>query len=418
MHNKNKIGCKLLAVTPCLAAATAYGDGFIDDSKVTLQTTNFYINRDFRDGAGQSKREEWAHGFILDAKSGHTPGLVGFGVDALGMLGLKLDSSPDRTGTGLLPTHDDGRAADEFSRLGLTGKMRLSETELKYGTLIPKLPTVQANTGRLLPQTFEGGLLTSKEFDSLSFIGARFERQTDRDSTDRVPITLNNKNRRFTGGNAEGDAFWLGGMDYQLTKELLLTYQYAELEQVYHQHYVGANYSIPVGPGKIKADLRYMDSDDDGRALGGRIDSRAISGMFTYSLGGHALGLGLQKMNGSTSMPYLDGTDPYLVNFVQLNDFAEPGERSWQLRYDYNFTALGIPGLTFMTRYLRGDQADAATITGEGHEWERNTELQYVVQSGALKNVSVRWRNASYRSSFARGADENRLIVSYTFPIF
>ncbi|WP_017902293.1 OprD family outer membrane porin [Pseudomonas asplenii] len=55
MHNKNKMGCELLAVTPCLAAATAYGDGFIDDSKVTLQTTNVYINRDLRDGAGQSK---------------------------------------------------------------------------------------------------------------------------------------------------------------------------------------------------------------------------------------------------------------------------------------------------------------------------------------------------------------------------
>jgi hypothetical protein len=414
MHNKNKM---LLAVTPCLAAATAYGEGFVEDSKATLQTSNFYINRDFRDGTGQSKREEWAQGFMLDVKSGYTAGTLGFGVDALGMLGVKLDSSPDRTGTGLLPTHDDGRAADEFSRLGLTGKMRVSKTELKYGTLIPKLATVQANTGRILPQTFEGGLLTSKEFEALSFTGARFERQTDRDSTDRVPITLNNKNRRFTG-NAEGDAFWLGGIDYQLSKDLVLSYQYAELEQVYHQHFAGANYSVPIGPGKLKADLRYMDSDDDGRALGGAIDSRAISGLFTYSLGSHALGVGLQKMNGSTSMPYLDGTDPYLANYVQLSDFAEPGERSWQLRYDFNFAAIGIPGLTFMTRYLQGDQAGAATRTGDGHEWERNTELQYVVQSGTLKNLSVRWRNASYRSNFARGADENRLIVAYTLPIF
>ncbi|WP_186689239.1 hypothetical protein [Pseudomonas vanderleydeniana] len=55
MHNKNKMGCELLAATPYLAAPTAYGDGFIDDSKVTLQTTNFNINRDLRDGAGQSK---------------------------------------------------------------------------------------------------------------------------------------------------------------------------------------------------------------------------------------------------------------------------------------------------------------------------------------------------------------------------
>ena len=64
-------------------------------------------------------------------------GTVGFGVDALGMLGIKLDSSPDRTDTGLLPTHDDGKAADEYSKLGLTGKVKVSQTELKIGTLIP-----------------------------------------------------------------------------------------------------------------------------------------------------------------------------------------------------------------------------------------------------------------------------------------
>jgi hypothetical protein len=101
-------------------------------------------------------------------------------------------------------------------------------------------------------------------------------------------------------------------------------------------------------------------------------------------------------------------------------DFAEPGERSWQLRYDYDydFTALGVPGLTFMTRYVRGDQADANTSTTQGREWERNTDIAYVVQSGALKNVGIKWRNASYRSNFTLGIDENRLIVTYTLPIW
>ncbi|MND23937.1 Porin-like protein NicP precursor [compost metagenome] len=417
MRNKNKMARNLFAVTPCFAAACASAEGFIEDGKVTFQTTNFYVNRDFRDGAGQNKREEWAQGFTLDARSGYTAGTVGFGLDALAMLGVKLDSSPDRTGTGLLPTHDDGRAADEFSRLGLTGKVRVSKSEFKYGTQIPKLPTVQANTGRILPQTFEGGVLTVKELDALSFTAARFDRLTDRDSTDAVPITLNNKNRRFLG-NAEGDAFWVGGADYQISKALVVSYQYAELEEVYRQHFVGVTHSASIGPGTLKTDLRFMDSDDSGRALGGTIDSRALSGMFTYSLGGHAFGLGLQKMNGDTSMPYLNGTDPYLTNYVQIHDFAEPGERSWQLRYDYNFVAIGIPGLTFMTRYVRGDQADAATITGSGHEWERNTDIQYAFQSGPLKNLAVRWRNASYRSDLARGADENRLILTYTLPIF
>lgn len=417
MHNNKNNRCKLLAVTPCLAVTTAFGSGFVEDSKLSLQTSNLYLNRDFRDGAGQSKREEWAQGFILDAKSGYTAGPVGFGVDAMAMLGLKLDSSPDRTGTGLLPTHDDGRAADEFSRLGIAAKVKLSDTELKYGTQIPKLPTIQANTGRILPQTFEGGILSIKEIDKLTLTGARFNRVTDRDSSDTQKISLNNKNRRFTG-SAEADDFWLAGAEFALSKQLTLAYQYAELQDVYEQSFFGINHLWEIGPGKLKSDLRYMLSDDSGSAQGGPIDSGALGAMFTYSLSGHAFGLGIQKMNGSTSMPYLDGTDPYLVNFVQIHDFAEPGERSWQARYDFNFAAVGVPGLTFMTRYVSGDKADAATSVGEGHEWERNTELQYVVQSGTFKNVAVRWRNASYRSSFARGADENRLIISYTLPIF
>ncbi|MBC3476674.1 OprD family porin [Pseudomonas taiwanensis] len=417
MHNNKNNRCKLLAVTPCLAVSTAFGAGFVEDSKLSLQTSNFYLNRDFRDGAGQSKREEWAQGFILDARSGYTSGPVGFGLDAMAMLGVKLDSSPDRTGTGLLPTHDDGRAADEFSRLGLTAKAKFRDNELKYGTLIPKLPTVQANTGRILPQTFEGGLLTIKEIDGLTITGGRLNRVTDRDSSDAQKLALNNKNRRFAG-SVEGDDFWLGGADYAIGKALTLSYQYAELQDVYQQNFFGFNHVWEVGPGKLKSDLRYMLSDDKGASRGGEIDSGALGAMFTYSLGGHAFGVGLQKMNGSTSIPYLDGTDPYLVNFVQIHDFAEPGERSWQARYDFNFATVGVPGLTFMTRYVRGDKADPNTSTDEGQEWERNTELQYVVQSGTFKNVAVRWRNASYRSNFARGADENRLIISYTLPIF
>ena len=149
---------------------------FVDDSSATFETRNMYFNRDFRDGtsAQQSKRDEWAQGFMLNLKSGYTDGTVGFGVDALGMMGVKLDSSPDRTGTGLLPT-DDGRAVDEYSKLGLTGKVKISASELKIGSLIPELPILKPNDGRILPQTFEGGMLTSKEIKNLTFTGGRLD---------------------------------------------------------------------------------------------------------------------------------------------------------------------------------------------------------------------------------------------------
>jgi hypothetical protein len=107
------------------------------------------------------------------------------------------------------------------------------------------------------------------------------------------------------------------------------------------------------------------------------------------------------------------------VNFVQIGDFASKDEQSWQARYDYNFAAIGIPGLTFMTRYLSGDNIDLGGNRPEGKEWERDTDIGYVVQSGPLKNVGVKWRNATVRSThFGSDLDENRLIVSYTLALW
>ncbi|MBA6087948.1 OprD family porin [Pseudomonas monteilii] len=402
----------LAGVAPMSQAA------FFEDSTATFETRNMYFNRDFRDGtsAQQSKRDEWAQGFILNFESGYTDGTVGFGLDALGMLGIKLDSSPDRTDTGLLPTHDDGKAADEYSKLGLTGKVKISQTELKIGTLIPELPTLQPNDGRILPQTFEGRLLTSKEIKGLTFTGGRLDKAKDRNDTNWEDLALNNKNGRF-GGSFSADNLALGGLDYQFTDRITGSYHFAQLDDIYRQHFIGMVATQPWGPGTFGADLRLAVSDDAGAAKAGNIDNTTVNGMLSYALGGHKVSAAWQQLSGDSAFPYVDGADPYLVNFVQINDFAGADERSWQARYDYNFAALGVPGLTFMTRYISGDNVSRAA-GGEGKEWERNTELKYVVQSGPLKNVAVRLRNATFRSNFARDADEVRLLVSYSVALW
>lgn len=391
---------------------------FIEDSSATFETRNMYFNRDFHNepSTTQSKREEWAQGFMLNLESGFTEGTVGFGVDALGMLGVKLDSGKGRTGTGLLPTHDDGHAADEYSKLGLTGKVKVSATELKVGTLIPETPTLQPNDGRILPQTFEGAVLTSQEIKNLMFTGGRLEKVKDRNDTNKEDIALNNKNGRFLG-TVEGNHFDMAGVDYKLTDRITGSYHFAQLDNVYRQHFVGVLATQPFGPGTLGADVRLAFSDDQGQARGGKIDNTSLSSLFSYALNGHKLSTGYQQMSGDSAFPYVDGADPYLVNFVQINDFAQADERSWQVRYDYDFAKLGLPGLTFMSRYLSGDNVSRAA-GGEGKEWERNTEFKYVVQSGALKNVAVRLRNATFRSNFSRDADEVRLLVSYSVALW
>ncbi len=393
---------------------------FIKDSKASLELRNFYFNRDFRqDNAPQAKAEEWAQGFLLRVESGYTEGSVGVGVDALGLLGVKLDSSPDRAGTGLLKRdRETGRAQDEYGELGLTAKLRASKSVLKVGTLLPKLPVVQYNDSRLLPQTFQGGHLNSLELDGLTFDAGQLKQVNQRDSSDYEDMTITNGAARrisFRPGTTS-DAFNFAGASYKWNDSLSTGYHYGELDDFYKQHYFSAVHLLPLGDKQsFKSDLRFARSTDEGSS---NVDNKAFGAMFTYALGGHAFGLGYQSMSGDTGFAYINGTDPFLVNYVQIGDFANKDEKSWQARYDYNFASLGIPGLTFMTRYLTGDNVDRGAALSEGKEWERNMDIAYVFQEGALKNFGIKWRNATVRSNFASDIDENRLILSYVVPLW
>lgn len=417
-------GVALAALGTSLTLPTISQAAFIEDSKASVELRNFYMNRDFRQeggSKGKSKAEEWAQGFLLRFESGYTEGTVGFGVDAIGTLGLKLDSSPDRSGTGLLPVGDSGKAPDDYSEFGATAKAKISNSTLKIGTLLPKLPAISANDSRLLPQTFQGGWLNSQEISGLTFDAGQINRVNNRDSSDNQTMVLNGGtatpgSRGFALANGDSDEFNFAGLSYKWNDQLTTGYNYGELEDLYKQHIVSLVHVLPIADKQsFKTDLRFARSTDDGDT---NVDNKAYGAMFTYALSGHSFGLGYQKMSGDTGYAYIGGTDPFLVNYVQIGDFANKDEQSWQARYDFNFASVGIPGLTFMTRYISGDNIDRGAAASEGKEWERNTDIAYVFQEGPLKNLGVKWRNATTRTNFTNDLDENRLIVSYTLSLW
>ncbi|MBU0808016.1 MAG: OprD family porin [Gammaproteobacteria bacterium] len=419
---KTSLALAVAASTLGLSLSQAAFADFIGDSKATIEARNFYFNRDFRqEGASQSKSEEWAQGFILRANSGFTEGTVGFGADAIGMFGFKLDSGDGTAGSGLLvpdgPKSVRG-SQDNNSDLAVAAKAKISNSTLRVGQMQFKNAAIASSDGRLLPQVFEAGHLVSQEIDGLMLEAAHVREVNNRNSNDYEDISIISGGQRGieTTGGTTSDSFDFIGGTYKVSKDLTAGYYYSNLDELYKQHSFNAVHVLPLGDKQsLKTDLRYARSTDDGRRS--NVDNTAIGAMVTYGLGGHAFGLGYQKMSGDTGFAYLNNTDPFLVNYVQISDFGNKDEKSYQARYDYNFASIGIPGLTFMTRYLTGDNVDRGRNLSEGKEWERNTELMYVFQEGALKNLGVRWRNASVRSNFANDLDENRLIVSYTLPL-
>lgn len=414
------LGTLAVALSLPIAAQAA----FIEDSKASLELRNFYMNRDFRDApsTSQSKAEEWAQGFLLKYESGFTEGTVGVGVDAYGFTGFKLDSGGGTAGTGLLlPKNNKGDVPSSYGELGAAAKLRISETTLRAGTLMPKLPVVSAGDSRLLPQTFQGVQLTSLDVSNLTLNAGQLERDNQRNSTNNeaMAISLHNGKRDIskyskTNANVSNKFDFFSG-NYKWNDQLTTGYHFGKLDGVYKQHIVNGVFTLPIAEGQsLKADLRYAKTSDDESS---GIDNKAISGMLTYQLGYNSFGLGYQKMSGDTGYAYLLLTDPHLVNYIQIRDFAATDEKSWQARYDYNFAGLGIPGLNLMTRYVKGSNIYMGANQSRGNEWERDTDISYTFQDGPLKNLAVKWRNATLRSDLSGKMDENRLIVSYTIPL-
>ena len=437
-----------LAIAAGVLAQQASAAGFVEDSKATLGLRNFYINTDYRDGTGPNKNEEWGQGFDLRFISGYTQGTVGFGVDAIGLLGVKLDSGGGTNGAAnsaayggtVFPSKSNGEAVDDFSSLGLTAKAKISQTELKLGTLQPKLPVIVTNDGRLLPQTWEGGQLTSGDIKDLTLVGGQIEHVKGRNSSNNEQLAINGASPRTINSNK----FIYAGGDYKITKDLTAQYYYGNLEDFYKQHFLGLVHNWAIGPGVLKSDFRYFNSSDDGAngsnplyystgnysgvANGkGKVDNNLYSGLFLYSVAGHTFGGGYQVSNGSSDFPWLnqgDGSSNYTITDSQIQKFARAGERTWQARYSFDFAKVGVPGLTAGVVYLHGDNIDTVNARGAqaangASEWERDLNVGYVVQSGALKNLGLAWKNASWRTDLpnTRSQDENRLIVSYSIPL-
>lgn len=399
----------------CLTLPSLAQAEFIKDSKATLELRNFYMNRDLRNSTAvqQSKREEWAQGFLLKAESGFTEGTVGFGLDAYAGLGLKLDSSDERAGTNLLPNGFGDEGPGQYSEATAAAKVRLSKTVGKVGGLMPKLPIVASGDSRLLPQVFNGAMITSQEIDGLTLNGGQLREVNFRNSTDSQDITATN-----VGGVS--DRYNFAGGDYKFNAgNTTVGFWYGELENIYDQKLYNLIHVQPIGDWKLGANLAYFDSQDNGSKRGGKLDNDLTSVNLWAGTGAHTFRLGYQKVSGDNAFPFLTETDPYIVNYLQILDFTRKDEKSWQARYDINFATYGVPGLNAFVRYVTGDGFDGAGGR-DGKEWERDFDVSYTIQEGTFKNLAFRWRNAMVRSNAAATGgdlDENRLIVSYTLPL-
>lgn len=440
MINNTKFSIAAMAMivssVPPMVIAEEKNGGFIEDSSLTVLNRNYYFNREHRNGesspTGNGYSEAWANAIITKFESGFTQGTIGVGVDAFAMIGIKLDTGGGRNGGrssfDVLPVNSNGEARDEYTKVGGAAKIRAFDTVVKVGDVFPSTPVVAAGDSRLLPESFTGVTATNTSIEGLTVQGGRLHAMSQ-------PVSSNMRDNFATFYAGPVNSPWAGyfGGDYNLNKNVTLSLYSSRLKDAWNQYYAGTglNYSLS-NELSVFGGLNYYKAVDEGKKLLGDFDNNIWSGKVGVKYGAHTLALSHQRNNGNNDFDYLRQSDSiFLDNSIQYSDFNSPKERSWMVRYDLDMTSYGVPGLSFMTRYGRGTDADYSNANttymrrdADGNpltdqkRWERDIEVKYVVQTGTLKDMSFRLRQANTRATtFESDLDEVRVIIEYPLAI-
>jgi len=404
----------MLAATATLGTTATNAD-FIDDSNVQLKFKNFYLDRQYQDDYSSRNWGSWSQGITLDAKSGyHDIGAgVEVGVDVLVQHAVKLkgrDQNPDW----VLP-HDGQESKDHFGKVGATLKAKVSETELKVGELLPVSPVLVFDPSRQLLTTYSGAWLESKDIlEDTKFTVAYIDKINNRYDNQFRDLTKFNP-PQFDNG-AESDGMWIVGVDHQLTKELGASYWYADVQDIYQQHYLGMNYKTALGEKtKLDSHVRYFDNSESGDKLYGEIDNQALSVGAKVNHGAHTVGLGYQQMFGATAFPTLGGwvPQPYLVNWG-VATFTAPEEKSWNVSYGYDFSEMGAKGLNATAVYFKG--YDAKSGDQNFNTDELNLIANYTVPEGKLKGLGIQamYIDVNFANPTKPDLQEYRVATTYT----
>ncbi|ATO19325.1 outer membrane porin, OprD family [Acinetobacter sp. LoGeW2-3] len=420
MLNAKKLTLAVLVqaalISTAYASEQSEAKGFVEDAEGTVLFRTGYLSRDKKNYTDNQTGERKvvtdtssaAQTAMFKLDSGFTKGVVGFGAGIIGDASFKLGDNK-HAGNGMIPretalndegipTKGIGDTYDHWARGGAYVKARVSNTTAVYGTQVLDLPVLASNTARLVPEYFEGLLVTSNEIENLSLTAGKF--------------TKNQYSDQINSDGNELDRAIVWGAKYKFNDALNASYYGVDIKDKLDRHYINANYSYALANDstlthdfsayhtEFEPGTTYSSTVADPKTQDTRNTIWAISS--TYSKDVHNVMLAYQQNFGNVGYDYGSNADGgqsiYLPNSY-LSDFIGNDEKSVQLQYSYNFKNHGLPGLNWTTAYVYGWDINVNNSAKDGQEREFFNQVKYTAQSGFAKDASLRLRHSYYRAS-------------------
>ena len=388
---------------------------FLRDTKFGLNIRTYYFFRDNYEGSSPQENEAWALGGSIYYQSGWF--LDHFSVGSVLYTSWPLYAPDEKDGTLLLkPGQEDYTVVGQlYGRVKLIDENFINIYRYEYNT-----PYINKNDNRMTPNTFEGYTFTGAYGGKdgaprFTYGGGYIDKIKERNSDRFVSMSQDagavdvKKGVFLGGGSFAHKGFKIGAIDYY--SDDIINIGYAE-----------SSYAFPVTE---RLGLLFSAQFTDQRSVGGdllkgfdfKTNQFGVKGDMSY--GGGVLTLGYTgASDGADLQSPWSGYPGYTS--VQVKDFNRAGEDAFIVKGSYDFTRLGLEGVTAYALFVHGwDRVDPITKDSVPDENEFNADLQWRPQWKFLKGLWFRVRYAyvyQYEGP-EYNLDDFRVIVNYDVPL-
>jgi hypothetical protein len=384
---------------------------FFRDTKLDLNIRTYYFYRDKYD---DSKSEAWTLGGALSYRSGWF--LDHFGMGAVLYTSQPLYAPDDRDGTLLLKLGQEGYTVvgQLYARVKLIEDNFINLYRYEYNT-----PFINKNDNRMTPNTFEGytftGACGGKDGGPGFNYGFGFIDRIKLRNADRF-ISMSeaagadvNRGVVTGGGRVSYKGFTFGAINYYSS-------------DIINIFYTEGSYKLRVRDrlgllfGAQYADQRSVGND---LLTGSSFKTNQFGIKAETSYGGGILTLAWTKASRGTDLQSPWGGYPGYTS-VQVQDFNRAGEGAFMVKASYDFTRLGLEGVTAYVLFVHGwGRVDPSTKDSVPDENEFDADIQWRPPWKFLKGLwlRVRYANVHQYQGPKNTINDFRVIVNYDFPL-
>ncbi|HXJ83862.1 MAG TPA: OprD family outer membrane porin [Candidatus Methylomirabilis sp.] len=383
---------------------------FFRDTKLDLDLRTFYLNGGNFNG---SRSEALATGGSLSYQSGWL--LDRLSVGSVLYTSQPLYAPPDRDGTLLLEPGQNGYTVvgQLYARVKILEESFLNLYRYTYDT-----PYISRHDNRMTPNTFQGYTLTGgiggkDDGPGLQYGGGYIQKMKGRNDDDfvwmsRVAGASVDRGVGVLGARFTYAGFSIGGIDYY--SDDIINIAYGETTYKKTLAGLGVLFSAQYTGQQSVGDNLLMGVPFSANQLGLKVESSYANAVVTFAYTRDGDGADIQT-------PW-SGTPGYTSALVQ--NFKNAGEQAFLVKGSYDFSSVGLSGLTAYAMYVHGwGTVSPATKAPAPAENEIDFDVQWRPNQGTFKGLWLRFRygHVKQHQGASGVTDQFQLIINYDFSL-